>query len=166
MPQTLQWYAGIAQFGWNKATHVQLSFLKLISTGTLSSPAHTRHLVNTTASLEQLEYLAGSPSLLRLTFLFQSTARFPFEHSIAPRIKPSIQVYYHTNLPCIFPHMGAMMEAIENNWDDILHEGFQYPVDTFVRDPLQSYELDLGGGLWGSQSVATPFKTVSQLASQ
>ena len=46
-----------------------------------------------------------------------------------------------------------MLEAIENNWDDILHEALQYPVDTFGRDALQSYELDLGGSLWGSQSV-------------
>lgn len=49
-----------------------------------------------------------------------------------------------------------MLEAIENNWDDILHESFQYPVDTFVRDPLQSYEIEMDAGLWTSQSVPTP----------
>lgn len=51
--------------------------------------------------------------------------------------------------------MGTMLEVIESNWDDILQETFQYPVETFVRDPLQSYEVDLGAGLWTSQSVPT-----------
>ena len=60
--------------------------------------------------------------------------------------------------------MGTMLEAIESNWDDILHETFQYSPETFARDPLQTYEVDLGAGLWTSQSVPSLLKTSSQLA--
>jgi len=37
-----------------------------------------------------------------------------------------------------------MLEAIDNNWDDILQAALQY---------THTYESDLGAGIWGSQSV-------------
>jgi len=46
-----------------------------------------------------------------------------------------------------------MLEAIDNNWDDILQAALQYPVDSFGRDSSHTYESDLGAGIWGSQSV-------------
>jgi hypothetical protein len=49
------------------------------------------------------------------------------------------------------------MEEINNNWDDILHDTIQYPADPFGSaegiSALQAYDIEIGSGLWGSQSV-------------
>jgi hypothetical protein len=46
-----------------------------------------------------------------------------------------------------------MLEAIENNWDDILHEALHYPIDAFGRNQMHDYDIELGASLWETQSV-------------
>lgn len=49
------------------------------------------------------------------------------------------------------------MEGIDSNWDDLLHDSFHYTVDTLGHpesiNALHAYDLELGSGLWGAQSV-------------
>jgi hypothetical protein len=49
------------------------------------------------------------------------------------------------------------MEGIDNNWDDLLHDSLQYPVDTLGHpesiNALHAYDLELGSGLWTGHSV-------------
>lgn len=51
------------------------------------------------------------------------------------------------------------MEGIDSNWDDLLHDSYQYTVGTLGHpesiNALNAYDLELGSGLWGAQSVIT-----------
>jgi len=49
------------------------------------------------------------------------------------------------------------MEGIDNNWDELLHDSFQYSADTLGHpegiNGLQAYDFELGSQFWGSQAV-------------
>ena len=49
------------------------------------------------------------------------------------------------------------MEGIDNNWDELLHDTFHYPVDTLGHpesiSALHAYDFELGSGFWASQAV-------------
>jgi hypothetical protein len=49
------------------------------------------------------------------------------------------------------------MEELNNNWDDILHDAIQYPVETFGNSEsisaLHAYDIEIGSTIWGLQSV-------------
>jgi hypothetical protein len=48
---------------------------------------------------------------------------------------------------------------MENNWDELLHDSIHYPVEAMTQPDsigsLQTFDFDLGSGLWGHQSVRT-----------
>jgi hypothetical protein len=49
------------------------------------------------------------------------------------------------------------MEGIDNHWDELLHDSFQYSVDTLGHpesiSALHAYDFELGTQFWGSQTV-------------
>jgi hypothetical protein len=51
----------------------------------------------------------------------------------------------------------STMEGIDNHWDELLHDSFQYPVDTLGHpegiSALHAYDFELGSQFWGSQAV-------------
>jgi hypothetical protein len=52
------------------------------------------------------------------------------------------------------------MEELNNNWDDILQDSIQYPVETFGSaesiSALHAYDFEIGSTVWGLQSVIRP----------
>jgi hypothetical protein len=52
---------------------------------------------------------------------------------------------------------ASTMEGIDNHWDELLHDSFQYSVDTLGHpesiSALHAYDFELGTQFWGSQTV-------------
>jgi hypothetical protein len=52
---------------------------------------------------------------------------------------------------------ASTMEGIDNHWDELLHDTFQYSVDTLGHpesiSALHAYDFELGTQFWGSQTV-------------